>query len=85
VDPFSGRGSSVLKEPYFDTDLYTIHTLILTSTIHLHFDSMSIKNLNAANELIELINFLNPGDYLFLDPILAVCICVYLDSREQRC
>ena len=39
---------------------------------------MSIKNLNAANELLELINFLNTGlqDYLYLDPILVVCICL---------
>ena len=74
MDPFPGRGSSVSKEPYFDTDLYTIHTLILTSTIHLHFDNMSLKISNAANDLLGLINFLNPGDYCYLDPILAVRI-----------
>jgi hypothetical protein len=73
VDPFSGRGSSVSNEPYFDTDLYTIHTLRLTSTIHLHLDSMSLKISNVASELLGLINFLNPGDYCYLDPILAVC------------
>ena len=72
VDPFPGRGSSVSNEPFFDTDLYTIHTLRLTSTIHLHFDSMSLKISNAASELLGLINFLNPGDYCYLDPILAV-------------
>ena len=72
VDPFPGRGSSVSNEPFFDTDLYTIHTLRLTSTIHLHFDSMSPKISNAASELLGLINFLNPGDYCYLDPILAV-------------
>ena len=74
MDPFPGRGSSVPKEPYFDSDLYTIHTLILTSTIHLHFDNMSLKISNAANDLLGLINFLNPGDYCYLDPILAVRI-----------
>jgi len=73
VEPFPGRGSLVSKEPYFDSDLYTIHTLILTSTIHLHFDNMNLKISNAANELLELINFLAPGDYCYLDPILATC------------
>jgi len=73
VDPFPGRASTYSKEPYFDTDLYTIHTLILTSTIHLHFDNMSLKISTAANELLELINFLNPGEYCYLDPILATC------------
>ena len=82
VDPFPGRGSTVSSEPYFDTDLYTIHTLILTSTIHLHFDSMSRKNFNAASELIELINFLYPKDYCYLDPILAVCIVLIVSSRD---
>ena len=83
MDPFPGRASSVSKEPYFDTDMYTIHTLILTSSIHLHFDSMSRQNFNAVNELVELINFLNPGDYSFLDPVLAVCICFF--DLETRC
>ena len=46
------------------------------SYLHPYFDSMSIKNLNAANELLELIKFLNTGDYLYLDPILVVCICL---------
>jgi hypothetical protein len=73
MDPFPGRGSSVSKEPYFDSDLYTIHSLIHTSTIHLHFDSMSVKISNAANDLVELINFLEPGDYCYVDPILATC------------
>ena len=74
VEPFSGRESSITQEPYFDTDMYTIHTLILTSTIHLHFDNMSPKVSKAVSELLDLINFLNPGDYCYLDPILAVCI-----------
>jgi hypothetical protein len=83
VDLFPGRGFS--KEPYFDTDLYTIHTLILTSTIHLHFDNMSLKISNAANELLGLINFLNPGDYCYLDPILAVRIYCLLFNLQTRC
>ncbi|KAF8811995.1 hypothetical protein BYT27DRAFT_7335959 [Phlegmacium glaucopus] len=73
VDPFTGREPSYPEEPYFDTDLYAIHTLILTSTIHLHFDNMSLKISKAANELLELINFLNPGDYRYLDPVLVTC------------
>jgi len=72
VDPFAGRASSCSEEPYFDTDLYAIHTLILTSTIHLHFDNMSLKFSKAANELLELINFLHSEDYRYLDPVLAV-------------
>ena len=39
---------------------------------------MSLKLSNAANELLGLINFLNPGDYCYLDPILAVRIRYYL-------
>lgn len=72
MDPFAGREMSCPKEPYFDTDIYAIHTFILTSTIHLHFDNMSMKISKAANELLGLINFLNPGDYRYLDPVLAV-------------
>lgn len=71
------------KEPYFDTDIYAIHTFILTSTIHLHFDNMSMKISKAANELLGLINFLNPGDYRYLDPVLAVRICRWFFNPDS--
>ncbi|KAF8162785.1 hypothetical protein B0H34DRAFT_692945 [Crassisporium funariophilum] len=73
IHPFAGPESTCTEEPFFDTDMYTVHTLTLASTIHLHLDNfMNLKISWAANKLVELVNQLGEDDYQFLDPVLAI-------------
>ena len=82
MDPFPSRRSD--NEPYFDTDLYAIHTLMLTSTIHLYSNNITPHFYYAVQTLIQFINFLLPEDYHYLDPILAVYIYYPLFDLETR-
>lgn len=72
--------------PSIDTDLYVVHTLIVASTIHLHFDHvMDLKMSWAANRVVELIQNLTIGDFQFLDPVLAVSASSILSCCLINC
>ncbi|PPQ73605.1 hypothetical protein CVT24_008063 [Panaeolus cyanescens] len=74
VQPFVGRQHDHPDQPHFDTDLYLVHNLILSSTIHLHLDNVMNPQVSwAAKRLVELVNQLTDQDYQYLDPTLAVC------------
>ena len=60
-----------------DLELVSIHTLMHTSTIHLHRDLLVLPTsyhrcVGAANAVTGMIKELNEGDYPFLCPIISV-------------
>lgn len=61
------------QPPLIDVDLFTIHTMVHVSTIHLQGDSPEKETCEAVNSILSLIRQLNDGDYEYLDPILSVC------------
>jgi len=61
------------QPPLIDVDLFTIHTMVHVSTIHLQGDPPEKETCEAVNSILSLIRQLNDGDYEYLDPILSVC------------
>lgn len=75
VPEFEGKQTRSHAKPYFDTDLYMVHTLMLASSVQLHLDNcVNMKLSVAAKKLVELVSYLDGDDYQYLDPVLAVRI-----------
>ena len=60
-----------------DLELVSIHTLMHSSTIHLHRDFLMLPSsyhrcVGAANAITGMIKELNEADYAFLNPIISV-------------
>lgn len=55
-----------------NVDLFTIHTMVNVSWIHLQKEFIDKESLEAANSVLGLVRQLSDGDYSYLDPALSV-------------
>ncbi|KAJ6500684.1 hypothetical protein C8R45DRAFT_1071233 [Mycena sanguinolenta] len=74
---FVGYEAWRTQAPLIDVDLFTVHTMVHVSTLHLYKDNLSPETFHGANSILaliqQLIRQLNDVDYEYLDPVLSAC------------
>ncbi|KAF7353766.1 adenylate kinase [Mycena venus] len=70
---FVGYEAWRTQAPLIDVDLFTVHTMMHVSTLHLYKDTPGPETFHAGNSILAFIRQLNDGDYEYLDPILSAC------------
>lgn len=80
------RAQEYHTSSYSECSLITSRTLVLATDIKLHYELASESTsalercLGAAREIVRVVSILAHEDYLFLEPIVAVCFIIYETS-----
>lgn len=87
LPPFLGREAWLTKAPHTDVELLVVHTMLQVVELKVCEEGENrvegdARMLWAIDWLARSTDQLDEDDYSFLDPLIAVCIHVPIDSLD---